>query len=240
MSDMNQIFLNTNPTAEGSCSGQPTGLYVGDSTSAGEGYLPYLKDASIHGILNVALDNYDKAFKPKGYTLNFSKVGLCDSGPYPGSIKMNTPETMIKAVQAIDQLFLAAQSETDPQVLVHCWSGGSRSVTVAALWIAQRLQYTPTSGQTRLMTAINIVRKCRQLGFGNPYNSSGAYTPYDPNNPDASGTPNNPYSDGKPMALVFELAQEIDNTVKIAVGTGPPPSWDEPGKCPQSLIGSGE
>jgi len=164
----------------------------------------------------------------------FSKVGLCDTGPYPGSSVNNTTQTMIKAVQAIDQLFTAVSSEKNPKILVHCWSGGSRSVTVAALWIAQRLDYAPTPGQTRLMTAINMVRKCRQLGYGNPYNPIQVYLPYNPTNPDASGSPGSPYPDGKPMAAVYELAQQIDNTITIPMGKGTPPPPDEPGECPKS------
>jgi hypothetical protein len=234
MADMNQILYTAQPTVEGSCVGQPTSLYVGDSSSAVANNLTPLENAQVHGILNVALDNYDPGFQTNGYLLNFSKVGLCDTGPRPGSSKKNDPATMIKAVQAVDQLLAAAASEDSPQVLVHCWSGGSRSVTIAALWIAQRLQYEPASGQTRFMTAINMVRKCRQLGFGNPYDSSHPYTPYDPSDADASGTPGNPYPDGKPMAAVFDMAQSIDESQEIPVGTGPAPSWDEPGTCPES------
>jgi len=234
MSSMNEILYTDRPSLEGNCTGNSTGLYVGDTNSAIESNTLELKTANVHGILNVALDNFDTSFPTPGYTLLFSKVGLCDTGPYPGSSVHNTAKTMIKAVQAIDQLFGAVSSENDPKILVHCWSGGSRSVTVAALWIAQRLRYTPTSGQTRLMTAINMVRKCRQLGYGNPYDSIQSYLPYNPSSPDASGTPENPYPDGKPMAAVYELAQQIDNTMTIPIGKGKPPSPNEAGECPKS------
>ncbi len=227
---MNEILYCANPAADGGCEGNSSGLWVGNSNSALEGDFSIIKENNIYGILNVALDNDDAAYSESGYALNFSKVGLCDTGPYPGSSCKNSPKTLILAVQAIDQLMAESSSLQDRRVLVHCWSGGSRSVTIAALWIAQRREYTPTSGQTRFMTAINMVRKCRGLGFGTNH----TYVPYDPKHPDKNG--NGPrYSDGKPMAAVFDLAQKIDiDHPDITVGTGTPPGPNEEGNCPKS------
>ncbi len=232
-SNMNEILYTPNPTETGLCTGTSTGLYVGNSHSASSSEFPDVVNANIHGILNVALDDPEVGYPTTSYLLNFSKVGLCDTGPYPGSTKKNSRETMIQAVQAIDQLFAEAESQKNAKILVHCWSGGSRSVTIAALWISQRLDYTPTPGQTKFATAINMVRRCRKFGLGCPPNHS-SYTPYNVNDPDFSGTPGLPYTDGKPMAALYKMAQEIDTSVCIAIGKGKPPPPYEPGTCPQS------
>ena len=79
------------------------------------------------------------------------------------------------------------------------------------------------------MTAINMVRKCCGLGFG----TDDTYVPYDPCDPDANGNDAS-YDDGKPMAAVFQVAQQIDDGPALPVGTGTPPGPDETGSCPTS------
>lgn len=236
MSNMDQIVLQPSPELDDPGPVRSTGLWVGDTNSAHASNLDAIKENKIHGVLNVALDNYDADFPSKKYLLNFSKVGLCDTGPLPGSTKANSKETVIKAVQAIDQLRALSGSEASQNVLVHCWSGGSRSVMIAALWIAQRLHFEPAPGQTRFATAINIVRKCRGLGW-NP--SRTHYTPYDPSDPDAKGDGSgDQYPDGKPMAALYYLGQEIDETCTIPIGEGVPPSYVEQGECPNTPLNS--
>lgn len=180
--------------------GAPTGLYVGASSVVNLANQAYLQSCQINAILNVAFDCDDNPSQFSGSPFEFAKVGLVDTGPSPGKPLINQAEAMIAAVSMLDQLQTRCGGESGGNVLVHCISGGSRSVAVAALWMAQRLPISPQPGQTRFMTAIDLVRKAR--GFGS--------APYDPTDPDA---PN--YPDGKPMAALFYLAQAIDETVTM-------------------------
>ena len=201
MSKMNKVLYNNNVAS---------GIYVGDKGAARQSYLKALKKANIHGILNVAFDIDDDAFEDNGWILEFAKVGLLDSGPDPGKVETNQAGTMVAAVYMLDQLVTRVCSKPGDGVLVHCASGGSRSVTVAALWMAQRLPLTPNKGQTRFMTAINAVRNARGLGMGKrniPYN------PTNPNygNPDPNAR-DDMWDDGKPMAALFYLGQALDES----------------------------
>lgn len=211
-------------TTEASVDAQPitynngcsTGVYVGSSgvvTSANEAWFA---SNSINGVLNVAFDVDDPTFNNTNMTLIssilFGKVGLVDTGPSPGYNTVNQAQTLIAAVYALDQL--KTRAGADWNVLVHCVSGGSRSVAVAALWMAQRLPIVTAPNQTRFETALDLVRTAR--GFGSQ--------PYDPTNPDAVG-----YSDGKPMASHFYAGQSIDQTMALFPSTGftPPTGWPD-------------
>lgn len=189
-------------------------VYVGASSSVASANAPWFTANSINGVLNVAFDIDDTPFNNSDptqlTTILFAKVGLVDTGPSPGYNIVNQAQTLIAAVYQLDQLLTRAGPGYN--VLVHCASGGSRSVAVAALWMAQRLPITPASGQTRFATALNAVRTARNFGT----------TPYDPTNPDAPNFP-----DGKPMAAHFYAAQAIDQTMALfpSLGSTAPAGW---------------
>ncbi len=122
------------------------GLFVGDQHAAGA--LPSLREQNISGILNVAWDldiRYDAAdyvgdvesFDER-LEIEFAKVGLVDG-------LSNLPATVAAAVLFLHQMrtqnmsaMLPKDQNTFPpirNILVHCHSGQSRSVTVAALYL---------------------------------------------------------------------------------------------------------
>jgi len=145
-------------------------LYVGDQHAAGD--LHMLQTAyNISAILNVAWDldiRYPSAayvgdFNDFNENLNFqyNKVGLVDGTG-------NTKGALIAAVNVLHQLLtprslLSKDANTYPQpvrnVLVHCHSGQSRSVTVAALYLFHEFP-----SQFRTYTdALNYVKARRGL-----------------------------------------------------------------------------
>lgn len=196
-SDIDLITYNSNVS---------TGLYVGASSAVSSDYAEWYKDKSINGVLNVAFDVDDTPFSNTDMTaiasILFAKVGLVDTGPSPGYSTVNQVQTLIAAVYVLDQL--KTRSGPNFNVLVHCASGGSRSVAVAALWMSQRLSIEPAAYQTRFETALNAVRASRNLSDN----------PYDPTKPDGS------YNDGKPMASHFYMAQSIDQTMQLFPSSG--------------------
>lgn len=201
-------------------SGTSAGIYVGASSVVNSSNSLWFSQNNINGVLNVAFDVDDPVFNTSPAvnitSILFAKVGLVDTGPTPGYNTVNQAQTLIAAVYALDQL--KSRGGWNFNVLVHCCSGGSRSVAVAALWMAQRLPIIPFSGQTRFETALNTVRNCR--GYGP--------APYDPTNPNAAGSPGGtPYSDGKPMAAHFYMAQAIDQNMNLfpSLGDWPPTGW---------------
>ncbi|WP_452603293.1 hypothetical protein [Pontimicrobium sp. MEBiC06410] len=119
----------------------------------GEGYAltnSIIEDAKIAGVLNVAYDLDDNTTVLQGspitkngityLPMQFDKVGLIDG---PG----NEITTLIAALYAADQLLefpSLEEQQTIPKMvnfyqqgnlLIHCYDGGSRSVTVTALYI---------------------------------------------------------------------------------------------------------
>lgn len=199
----------------------PAGIFVGSSGVVSADNLGWFAQQRINGILNVAFDVDDPVFaqlSPPSClgAIQFAKVGLVDTGPSPGYNTPNQAQTFVAAVYMLDQL--KTRAGTRHNVLVHCASGGSRSVAVAALWMAQRLPIAPFAGQTRFETALNTVRRCRHLGS----------QPYDPTNP---APPNS--GEGKPMASHFYMAQTIDQTMSLfpSSGTSAPIGW--PGQLSQ-------
>lgn len=194
--------------------GCSAGVYVGSSGVVTSANAAWFSSNCINGVLNVAFDVDDSTFNNSDMTLIssilFGKVGLVDTGPSPGYNTVNQAQTLIAAVYALDQL--KTRGGANWNVLVHCVSGGSRSVAVAALWMAQRLPIVPTPNQTRFETALDLVRTAR--GFGSQ--------PYDPTNPNAVG-----YGDGKPMVSHFYMGQAIDQTMALfpSMGTTPPTGW---------------
>lgn len=203
--DANPILFNLN---------QFTGIFVGSSGAVSSDNEKWFKHHRINGVLNVAFDIDDHPFNNAESanisSIQFAKVSLVDTGPAPGYSTVNQAQTLIAAVQMLDQL--KTRAGADYNVLVHCASGGSRSVVVAALWMAQRLPIEPVLHQTRFETALNSVRHSRRLGS----------QPYDPTNPNAGG-----YGDGKPMASHFYMAQTIDQTMNLfpLLGTSVPIGW---------------
>lgn len=193
--------------------GISSGILVGASGSVNSANSSWFAANNINAVLNVAFDVDDAVFSNTPASslssILFAKVGLVDTGPSPGYNTVNQVQTLIAAVYALDQL--KTRGGPDYNVLVHCVSGGSRSVAVAALWMAQRLPLELVAQQTRFETALNAVRNCR--GFGP--------APYDPTNP------NGGFNDGKPMAAHFYMAQSIDHTMTLfpSVGTGPATGW---------------
>jgi hypothetical protein len=122
------------------------GIFVGDQHAAGA--LPSLLSQNVTGILNVAWDlgiRCDTAdyvgdmgsFKER-LEIEFAKVGLVDG-------LGNHPATLAAAVLFLHQMrtqnmttMLPKDQTTFPpirNILVHCHSGQSRSVTVAALYL---------------------------------------------------------------------------------------------------------
>lgn len=120
-------------------------IYVGDQHAAGNLY--ELQTYNISAILNVAWDldirypfeNYTGSIEDDNEHLNmqYNKVGLVDGTG-------NQPATLVSAMLMLSQLLTPRELEekdkgTYPQpvqnVLVHCHSGHSRSVTVAALYL---------------------------------------------------------------------------------------------------------
>lgn len=196
------------------CNGQSAGLYVASSGAVNAQYAGWYAANAINGVLNVAFDIDDTPFSNTYPTqidsILFAKVGLVDTGPYPGYTTVNQVQTLMAAVYTLDQL--KTRAGTGYNVLVHCASGGSRSVAVAALWIAQRFPFERQVGQTRFETALNFVRSSRGISTA----------PYDPTNPNAPD-----YNDGKPMASHFYMAQSIDQTMQLFPdqGTNPPIGW---------------
>lgn len=211
--DANQIYYNDQQSA---------GIFVGASSAVSAYNLSWFTANNINGVLNVAFDVDDTVFSAptppppppppnlpavpavaSTACIQFAKVGLVDTGPFPGFSQPNQAQTLVAAVYMLDQL--KTRAGTACNVLVHCASGGSRSVAVAALWMAQRLPIAPVSGQTRFQTALNAVRQSRHLGS----------QPYDPTQPDAPD-----FNDGKPMASHFYMAQAIDQTMNLFPSSG--------------------
>lgn len=195
-----------------------SGLYVGASSVVSPANKYWFESNHINGVLNVAFDVDDSTFNNSDLqyisSILFCKVGLVDTGPSPGFNTVNQLQTLIAAVYVLDQLKTRSGSQWN--VLVHCVSGGSRSVAVAALWMAQRLPIELVPNQTRFETALNFVRKSRGLGS----------QPYDPTNPNARPD-GGFYDDGKPMASHFYAAQAIDQSMALfpSMTTLPPTGW---------------
>lgn len=137
-------------------------IFVGDGYSAAKA--PQLEQFNILGVLNVAYDLDDQPlddeypqglapdpFRPapvpvsaaaaplQRYRQQFAKVGLIDGY---GNLAQNM--SILAAVYMADQLFTFPPGKPCPalvnqyergNLLIHCWSGRSRSVTVAALYI---------------------------------------------------------------------------------------------------------
>jgi len=122
------------------------GIYVGDQYAAGD-IDDLIKLYNISAILNVAWDldirypeqEYEGSFEDDNehIIIQYAKVGLVDATG-------NSLSTLASAVFALDQFFQPRvlqpkDQPTYPQpvsnVLVHCHSGQSRSVTVASLYI---------------------------------------------------------------------------------------------------------
>ena len=143
--------------------GEELQIFVGDGYAAAD--VEGLKSARIRGVLNVAYDLDDQPaddehrqhlapdpHRPappedasgtvlQRYEQQFAKVGLID-----GYGNVENDLTVIAAVLMAEQLFTFADTGTTPDpplvnkykrgnLLIHCWSGRSRSVTVAALYI---------------------------------------------------------------------------------------------------------
>jgi len=145
------------------------GLYVGDQYAAGD-IDDLIKLYNISAILNVAWD-LDIRYPEQEYIgeiaddnehtiIQYAKVGLVDASG-------NSLSTLAAAVLTLDQFFqpralLQKDVNTYPpvkNVLVHCHSGQSRSVTVASLYIyfKHRDEYTTYT------EALNFVKKQRNL-----------------------------------------------------------------------------
>jgi len=150
------------------------GLYVGDQYAAGD-IDDLIRLYNISAILNVAWD-LDIRYPEQEYVgdisddnehiiIQYGKIGLVDASG-------NSVSTLASAVLALDQYFqprnLAPKdAKTYPQpvrnVLVHCHSGQSRSVTVASLYI----YYKHRNEYPTYADALNFVKKQRNL-LNNP------------------------------------------------------------------------
>lgn len=123
-------------------------LYVGDQYAAGA-LDRLIVDYNISFVLNVAWD-LDLDYAPQFYigdvednnerlVLQYSKVGLVDGTG-------NTGSSLMAAVFMLDQFVTYRELEskdkgTFPQsgnILVHCHSGKSRSVTVSSLFLSKK------------------------------------------------------------------------------------------------------
>ena len=139
-------------------------IYVGDQHAAGDMY--ELQQYNISAILNVAWDldiryprfNYTGSIEDDNEHLNmqYNKVGLVDGTG-------NQPGMLISAMLALHQFLTPRSLEEKDQgtylqpvqnVLVHCHSGHSRSVTIAALY----LYYTNPSIFTSYEQALLFVK----------------------------------------------------------------------------------
>jgi len=145
------------------------GIYVGDQYAAGD--IDHLvSNLNISAILNVAWD-LDIRYPAQEYVgdmddnnehvrVQYSKIGLVDAAG-------NKMSTLAAAVLTLDQFLsprdlLEKDQKTFPpvqNVLVHCHSGQSRSVTIASLYIyfRHRDQF-PT-----YIDALTFVKKQRNL-----------------------------------------------------------------------------
>ena len=145
------------------------GLWVGNQHSAGD--TQQLRANSITAVLNVAWD-LDIRYRLEDYTGNvddddeplnqiqYEKVGLVDG---PG----NPPQAMAAAILALHTYMqprvglksddAAKYPQPVQNVLVHCHSGQSRSVTVAALYL------TLTGAYSAYDTALAVVKSKRHL-----------------------------------------------------------------------------
>ncbi len=138
-------------------------IFVGNGHAAQD--LTALEAAYVWGVLNVAydLDDHPQAApslrlnpdphrpppqprpgsgrEPKRHPVQLAKVGLIDGTGNPAGIM-----ALMAAVYMAEQLFCfptnleaACPALVNPaprgNLLIHCWSGGSRSVTVASLYI---------------------------------------------------------------------------------------------------------
>jgi hypothetical protein len=183
-------------------------IYVGNGYAAGD--LTALDAAYVRGVLNVAYDlddqphlqptlplNADPHRPPpqprpgsgrelKRYPVQLAKVGLIDGTGNPAGIM-----ALMAAVYTAEQLFCfpgEASAACPPLVnlaprgnlLIHCWSGGSRSVTVAALYIWYKF------GVQLNDPAINVAGRSDAENFLAVYNHVKAVRG------DATGTPTGP------------------------------------------------
>jgi hypothetical protein len=189
MSDMNSVY--TAPSAlfppPPNFPDANVQIYVGSWQSAVDESA--ITNNSIEGILNVAYDVDDQpgtssrrltvpdAGHPwqaahthpaatgqtaSRYAQQYAKVGLIDGAG-------NAVATMLAAVYMADQLFsFPPESVTDPlnysrgNLLIHCYAGQSRSVTVAALYIYYKFGlYLGDSSVSNFQTTYSMVQAAR-------------------------------------------------------------------------------
>ncbi len=193
-------------------------IYVGDENSAILG--DQLEKLGVAGVLNVAYDLDDKPTfsepqpPPKwrfSTQVQYAKVGLIDGTHNPTGIM-----GLAAAVYMADQLWCFPKKDvpcppllnvypTDGNLLIHCYSGKSRSVTVAALFIWYKWGATGMDPNlTSFQATYAMVKEARG-------DSTQPWTPaYGPCDPPSKGRSD--YTETPPTVGMQETALELSQT----------------------------